>query len=77
MILPIMEYADIIFDGSADICTKRLEDTQHQAALACTGAYKHTSHAKLLEELGWPTLQTRRKHHHLNLLFKIQNKLTP
>jgi hypothetical protein len=34
MILPIMEYADVIFDGSSDTHTKRLEATQRQAALA-------------------------------------------
>jgi hypothetical protein len=72
-----MEYAGVIFDGSADTHLKRLEDTQRQAALACTGAYKHTSHVRLLEELGWPTLSTRRKHHRLNLMFKIQNNLAP
>ena len=52
MIRPLLEYTDVIFDGSADGDLKRLEDAQCQAALMCTGAYKHTSHIKLLEELG-------------------------
>jgi hypothetical protein len=76
-ILPIMEYAAVIFDGSADNITKRLEDTQRQAALACTGAYKHTKHVKLLEELGWPLLSTRRKNHRLVLMYKLQNNMAP
>jgi hypothetical protein len=76
-ILPIMEYAAVIFDGSADTITKRLEDTQRQAALACTGAYKHTKHIKLLEELGWPLLSTRRKHHRLVLMYKLQHNMAP
>ena len=76
-ILPIMEYAAVIFDGSTDTITKRLEDTQRQAALACTGAYKHTRHTKLLEELGWPLLSTRHKHHRLVLMYKIQNNMGP
>jgi hypothetical protein len=77
MIRPILEYANVIYDGSADTHTQRVESTQRQAALACTGAYKHTHHVKLLEELGWPLLETRRKHQRLNIMFKIQNGLTP
>jgi hypothetical protein len=77
MIRPIMEYADIIYDGSSDTCLKRLEDTQRQAALACTSAYKHTRHVNLLDELGWSPLATRRKHHRMNVMFKIQHGLVP
>ena len=77
MILPIMEYGDIIYDGSADIHLKRLENIQRKAAISCTGAYRHTSHERLLEELGWPPLSTRRKQHRLNVMYKIQNGLTP
>jgi hypothetical protein len=77
MIRPIMEYADVIFDGSADASLKRLEDTQRLAAIACTGAYKHTRHINLLEDLGWSPLSIRRKHHRMNLMFKIQNGISP
>jgi hypothetical protein len=77
MIRPILEYAAVIFDGSADTHLDRLEAVQRQAALSCTGAYRHTSHEKLLEELGWPPLSTRRKQHRMNLMFKIQNNLSP
>jgi hypothetical protein len=77
MIRPIMEYGDIIFDGSADKHLKRLENIQRQAALTCCGAYKHTNHDHLLDELGWPPLKTRRKNHRLTNMFKIQNNLTP
>jgi hypothetical protein len=77
MVRPILEYADVIYDGSADTCLKRLEDTQRQAALACTSAYKHTRHVNLLEELGWSPLSVRRKHHRMNVMFKIQHELVP
>jgi hypothetical protein len=77
MIRPLLEYADIIFDGSTDTDLDRLESTQRQAALACSAAYKHTSHTKLLEELAWPLLSRRRKNHRLNLMHKIQNDLVP
>jgi hypothetical protein len=77
MILPIMEYCDVIYDGSADTHLDRLENVQRQAALTCTGAYRHTNHDTLLDELGWPLLSVRRKHHRLNLMYKIQNGLSP
>ena len=77
MIRPILEYAGVIFDGSADKYLDRLEAVQRQAALSCTGAYRHTSHERLLEELGWPPLLSRRKQHRMNLMFKIQHNLTP
>jgi hypothetical protein len=77
MILPVMEYGDIIYDGSAELHLKRLEDIQRRAALSCTGAYRYTNHERLLQELGWPPLSVRRKNHRLNVMFKIQNNLTP
>ena len=72
-----MEYGDVIYDGSADTHLDRLEKIQRQAALCCTGAYKHTNHVTLLHELGWPPLSTRRKHHRLNIIYKIQHNLAP
>jgi hypothetical protein len=53
-----------------------LEDTQHQAALTCTGAYKHTTHTTLLDKLGWPIISQRRKNQRLNMMFKIQRGAT-
>jgi hypothetical protein len=77
MIRPLLEYGDVIYDGSAESHTKRLEDVQRDAAITCTGAYKHTKHSNLLDELGWPPLSYRRKQHRLNTMFKIQNGLAP
>ena len=77
MIRPILEYGDIIFDGCTDTSSKRLENVQRQAALTCTGAFRHTKHANLLEELGWPPLSQRRKQHRLNVMFKLQRGLAP
>jgi hypothetical protein len=77
MIRPIFEYGDIIFDGCQDSLANRLERVQRQAALICTGAYRHTKHENLLEELGWPPLSLRRKHHRLNVMFKLQRGFAP
>jgi len=57
--------------------SKKLEQVQRAAALMCTGAYRKTSYDKLLVELGWETLETRRKYQRLILMYKMQNGLTP
>jgi hypothetical protein len=42
MVRPILEYGGMLFDGSPEIQTKKLDGIQREAALVCTGAYKHT-----------------------------------
>jgi len=44
---------------------------------SCVQELIKRSYEKLLVELGWETLQTRRKHQRLVLMYKIQNSLTP
>ena len=77
MVLPIIEYCDIIYDN----CTVRdsiaIEQVQRRAALVCTGAYRHTSSDRLLAELGWQSLRTRRLNHKLIQLFKITHQISP
>ena len=77
MIRPILEYGGIIFDNLADNLVDKLETTQSSAALACTGAYRHTDKDKLIKEVGWEPLQIRRKYQRLVLFYKIQKGLTP
>ena len=58
--------------------TKRQLDVIHiEAARIITGATKLCSVSKLLTDLGWETLQNRRKKHRLIILFKILHGLTP
>jgi hypothetical protein len=56
-----LDYCDIIYDA----CTKEeasvLESIQRKAAVICTGAFRRTSTRRLLHELGWETLGTRRR----------------
>ena len=77
MVLPIIEYCDIIYDN----CTVRdsiaIEQVQRRAALVCTGAYRHTSSYRLLAELGWQSLRTRRLNHKLIQLFKMTHQISP
>jgi hypothetical protein len=48
-----------------------------QAALVCTGAYKHTKTKNLMEEVGWASLKTRRGMQKACAMYKIQNNLAP
>jgi hypothetical protein len=77
MILPIIEYGDVIYDNLPVHLQNELEVLQRQSALCCTNGYRHTKHDNLLIELGWTPLSIRRKYHRLILMYKIMNGLTP
>ena len=77
MLLPVIEYCDVIFDNCTIRAALALENVQRRAALACTGAYKHTSNDRLLLELNWIPLRQRRTNHKLFILYKIIHGLAP
>ena len=77
MVRPILEYGCVLFDNCGQGLSDLLESIQYEAAKICTGALRHTSHVKLLQELGWPTLACRRKYFKLILFYKMTHNLTP
>jgi hypothetical protein len=77
MVRPILEYGGVLFDGSPQYHTEHLDKIQREAALVCTGAYKHTKNSALMTELGWDSLQTRRTNQKLCLMYKMQRNLAP
>ncbi len=76
-IRPILDYACICYDNCSVNLNQRLEVVQRKAALACTRAIRRTPTKDLLAELGWSTLETRRKYFRLVQLHRIKNNLTP
>ena len=77
-IRPVMEYANVLWDGCSESESDLIEFVRYQSAIAVTGAMKGiTSRARLLEELVWEDMKTRRSMHKLVLYFKIVNNLTP
>ena len=56
---------------------KTLERIQRQAARFCKNNYSREpgSVTKLLQELGWETLQARRKHKRITTLFKMEHNI--
>ena len=72
-----MEYADVLWDGYSVGESDLLEHVQYESAKVVTGAMQGTSKSRLLEELAWKDLKTRRSIHKLVLYFKIVNNFTP
>lgn len=77
LIRPVMEYADVVWDGCSESISDLLESVQYESARVVTGSMRGTSRRKLLDELAWEDLKTRRSMHKLVLFFKIGNNLTP
>ena len=77
LVRPLMEYADVIWDGCTESEANLLEGIQNESARIVTGAMKGTNRVRLLNELCWEDLKTRRFLHKLSLLYKIINCLTP
>ena len=76
-IRPLLEYADVVWDNCSQYEINELEKIQNEAARIVTGATKLVSINSLLLEVGWESLSSRRKKHKLQLLFKMQNNLSP
>ena len=76
-IRPLLEYGDILFDNCTQNEKSSIEKIQHEAARIVTGATKLVSIEKLNKEVGWESLETRRRNHKLTLFYKMINNQTP
>ena len=79
LVRPILEYASAAWDPHSQNNIKTLERIQRQAARFCTNNYSREpgSVTKLLQELGWETLQTRRKSKRITIYYiKLQFSLS-
>ena len=77
MIRPVLEFGDVLYDSLSLSTVHALETIQRQAAVICSGAYRHTRHKNLLLELGWEPLAERRRYHKLCLFYKIVHRIYP
>ena len=76
-IRPILEYGNVIWSNLNHYEATELEKIQLKAARVVLGAKKGTSHAKLYDDLGWATLENRRKYHCLVQFYKIKHGNAP
>ena len=77
LVRPVLENGSILYDNCTAQDSDMLEAVQLEAARVCTGALWNTSREKLLMELGWDRLHTRRKYFKLNTFYKIKHGLVP
>ena len=77
LVRPILEYASAAWDPHSQNNIKTLERIQRQAARLCTNNYSREpgSVTQLLQELGWETLQTRRKSKRITTLYKMEHNI--
>ena len=77
-IRPYFDYCDSLYDG---LITKtdvlRLEPLQNRTARLITGTMLRTPTTKITDELGWTTLENRRKMHKLLIYHKLHTGNTP
>ena len=72
----ILEYADVIWDNRTQQEKHDLEKKiQLEAARIVTGTTKLVSVQHLYDEIGWETLDVRRRKHKLVLFYKMYNTL--
>lgn len=76
-IRPILEYGNEIWDNCTQYEKDDIEKIQIEAARISTGATKLVSIENLYSEIGWDTLESRRKKQKLTLFYKMVNNLTP
>ena len=76
IVRPILEYASTVWDPHTAKSTKKVEMIQRRAARFCLNRHHNTSSVEqMLNTLGWPTLEQRRKHSRLTMLFKMTNNI--
>ena len=76
-ILPILDYADVVWDNCDEYQANALEELQLDALRTIVGTVRGTSHSSLYKEAGFVTLKTRRERYKLILYFKHANDLLP
>jgi hypothetical protein len=77
MIRPILEYGAAVIDNCSLNDSLKLESCQRYASLVCTGAMRRTETSKLMHELRWESLSSRRKYFKMLHFFKINSKFSP
>ena len=76
-IRPILEYGDVLWDNCSQYEKQEIEKVQIEASRIVTGTTKLISLNLLYIEVGWDSLEKRRKHHKLTHFYKMINNISP
>ena len=72
LVRPVMEYASCVWDPNTTTNINKLEMVQRRAARFVKGDYDRTSSVTtMLNDLGWETLQERRRHPKASMFYSI------
>ena len=77
LIRSILEYGDVLFCNMAEEQSQMIALVNKRAGSIISGAIRDTSSNIIYNELGWVTMESRRKFHRLVTLHKIINGKTP
>ena len=79
LIRPHLEYCSTVWDPSTKILKNKIENVQRRSARWVCDSYRYgpntTGPTAMMQHLGWPLLETRRKIARLTLLYKMANNL--
>ena len=76
LVRPILEYVSIIWDPHTKSNTLKLETVQRRSARRIMQNYnRHASVTTMLQHLDLPTLQQRRRHSKIIMLYRIRHQL--
>ena len=76
-IRPILEYGNEIWDNCTQYEKEEIDKIQNEAARIATGTSKLVSIETLYSEIGWETLDSRRRKQKLSLFYKIYSNISP
>ena len=77
-LLPVVEYASVVWDGCSERDSQTLQKIQNEAARLVTGLTRSVSLENLYKECGWLSLsQQRRQQHRLSFMYNVNAGLVP
>ena len=76
-LLPVVEYASVVWDGCSEQDSQTLQKIQNEATHLVTGLTRSVSLENLFKECGWTTLSKRRQQHKLSFMYKVNNGIVP
>ena len=76
LVRPSVEYAASVWDPYTITNIRKIEMVQRRAARFTLNRFRNRSSvSSMIEQLGWTSLEERRKHQRLTMLYKIRNGL--
>ena len=76
-LLPIVEYASVVWDGCSEQDSVTLQTIQNIAARLVKGLTRSVSLENLYKECGFATLSQQRQQHKLSFMFNVNTVMIP